>query len=259
MGKGGRLFRRERGLLYGEGLQQLPPYAASARKDILEKIKKADPEDTRGMHFKYTFKHLPYIEKVQRMVEDSGKNGGQKDYKAAHAYVDKQLKIPGLTPLQKQQVMAARFWLYRSEGKKDQALKTLADIAKISPKTLMGTGAQNYYRFLTEPVTLKEPRFTGYDLRPEFTPTRVNIGSMLNGPGNYKITFKMNSGGCNIRNPRFMRGSRVVSELPKDQQDKNGREFTLRLSGSEKPDLVFDCQGQGWFDADCDIIVTKEP
>ena len=34
--------------------------------------------------------------------------------------------------------------------------------------------------------------------------------------------------------------------------------FTLRLSGSEKPDLVFDCQGQGWFDADCDIIVTKE-
>ncbi|MBP8663812.1 hypothetical protein, partial [Akkermansia sp.] len=195
-------------LLYGEGLQQLPPYAASARKDILEKIKKADPEDTRGMHFKYTFKHLPYIEKVQRMVEDSGKNGGQKDYKAAHAYVDKQLKIPGLTPLQKQQVMAARFWLYRSEGKKDQALKTLADIAKISPKTLMGTGAQNYYRFLTEPVTLKEPRFTGYDLRPEFTPTRVNIGSMLNGPGNYKITFKMNSGGCNIRNPRFMRGSR---------------------------------------------------
>lgn len=81
----------------------------------------------------------------------------------------------------------------------------------------MGTGAQNYYRFLTEPVTLKEPRFTGYDLRPEFTPTRVNIGSMLNGPGNYKITFKMNSGGCNIRNPRFMRGSRVVSELPKDQ------------------------------------------
>ena len=36
------------------------------------------------------------------------------------------------------------------------------------------------------------------------------------------------------------------------------REFTLRFSGSEKPDLVFDCQGQGWFDADCDIIVTKE-
>lgn len=245
-------------VLYGEGLQQLPPYAASARKDILEKIKKADPEDAKGMYFKYTFKHLPYIEKVQRMVNDSAKDGGQKDYKNAHAYVDKQLKIPGMTPLQKQQVMAARFWLYRSEGKKDQALKALTDIAKISPKTLMGVGAQSYYRYLTEPVTLKEPRFTGHDLRPELTPTRVNIANMLNGPGTYKITFKMNSGGCNIRNPRFMRGNRVVSELPRDQQDKNGREFTLRLSGSEKPDLVFDCQGQGWFDADCDIIVTKE-
>lgn len=30
--------------------------------------------------------------------------------------------------------MAARFWLYRNEGKKDQALKTLTDIARISPK-----------------------------------------------------------------------------------------------------------------------------
>lgn len=192
------------------------------------------------------------------MVNDSAKDGGPKDYKTAHAYVNKQLKIPGLTSLQKQQVMAARFWLYRNEGKKDQALKTLTDIARISPKTLMGIGAQNYYRYLTEPVTLKNPHFTGYDLRPELTPTRVNVSSMLDGPGNYKITFKMNSGGCNIRNPRFMKGNRVVSELPKDRQDKNGREFTLRLSGSEKPDLVFDCQGQGWFDADCDIIVTKE-
>ena len=243
----------------GVSRETLPaPYAASARKDILEKIKKADPEDIKGVHFKYTFRHLPYIEKVQRMVNDSAKDGGPKDYKTAHAYVNKQLKTPGLTPLQKQQVMAARFWLYRNEGKKDQALKTLTDIARISPKTLMGIGAQNYYRYLTEPVTLKSPHFTGYDLRPELTPTRVNVSSMLDGPGNYKITFKMNSGGCNIRNPRFMKGNRVVSELPKDRQDKNGREFTLRLSGSEKPDLVFDCQGQGWFDADCDIIVTKE-
>lgn len=30
--------------------------------------------------------------------------------------------------------MAARFWLYRNEGKKDMALKTLKDIARISPK-----------------------------------------------------------------------------------------------------------------------------
>lgn len=86
----------------------------------------------------------------------------------------------------------------------------------------MGIGAQNYYRYLTEPVTLKSPHFTGYDLRPELTPTRVNVSSMLDGPGNYKITFKMNSGGCNIRNPRFMKGNRVVSELPKDRQDKTG-------------------------------------
>lgn len=118
MGKAAASSGTAAALLYGEGLQQLPPYAASARKDILEKIKKADPEDIKGVHFKYTFRHLPYIEKVQRMVNDSAKDGGPKDYKTAHAYVNKQLKTPGLTPLQKQQVMAARFWLYRNEGKR---------------------------------------------------------------------------------------------------------------------------------------------
>lgn len=60
--------------------------------------------------------------------------------------------------------MAARFWLYRHEGKKDQALKTLTDIARISPKTLMGIGAQNYYRYLTEPVTPEKSSLHG--LRP---------------------------------------------------------------------------------------------
>lgn len=102
-----------------------------------KKIKKADPEDTKGVHFKSTFNHLPYIEKVQRMVNDSAKDGGPKDYKTAHAYVNKQLKIPGLTPLQKQQGS----WRPGSgstamRGKKDQALKTLTDIARISHKTL---------------------------------------------------------------------------------------------------------------------------
>ena len=45
----------------------------------------------------------------------------------------------------------------------------------------MGIGAQNYYRYLPDPVTLKSPHFTGYDLRPELTPTRVNVSSMLDG------------------------------------------------------------------------------
>lgn len=32
---------------------------------IFWKIKKADPEDIKGVHFKYTFRHLPYIEKCR--------------------------------------------------------------------------------------------------------------------------------------------------------------------------------------------------
>ena len=144
-----------------------------------------------------------------------------------------------MTPLQKQQVMAARFWLYRNEGKKDLALKTLTDIARISPKTLMGVGAQSYYRYLTEPVTLKEPRITGYYLRPEMTPTRVNIADMLNGPGNYKITFKMNSGGCRHPQSPFHEGyarCQRTAQGPAGQKRQGIHPAPLRL-GKTGPGL----------------------
>ena len=55
-----------------------------------------------------------------------------------------------------------------------------------------------------------------------------------------------------------MKGNRVVSELPKDRQDKKRARIHPAPLRFRKPDLVFDCQGHGWFDADCDIIVTKE-
>lgn len=118
MGKSRRFIRNGRGPSLRRRTSAASSLCGLIQKGHSGKIKKADPEDTKGVHFKSTFNHLPYIEKVQRMVNDSAKDGGPKDYKTAHAYVNKQLKIPGLTPLQKQQVMAARFWLYRHEGKR---------------------------------------------------------------------------------------------------------------------------------------------
>lgn len=117
-GKSRRFIRNGRGPSLRRRASAASSLCGLFQKGYSGKIKKADPEDIKGVHFKYTFRHLPYIEKVQRMVNDSAKDGGPKDYKTAHAYVNKQLKTPGLTPLQKQQVMAARFWLYRNEGKR---------------------------------------------------------------------------------------------------------------------------------------------
>lgn len=83
MGKAAAASGATAAALYGEGLQQLPALCRHGKeKTFWKKSERRIQEDTRGMHFKYTFNHLPYIEKIQRMVNDSAKDGGQKDYKA---------------------------------------------------------------------------------------------------------------------------------------------------------------------------------
>ncbi len=53
-------------LLYGEGLQQLPLLCGLLPERIFwKKSKRRDPEDIKGVHFEYTFRHLPYIEKCR--------------------------------------------------------------------------------------------------------------------------------------------------------------------------------------------------
>ncbi len=248
----------EAAALYGQGLDLLPQYAASERKDILNKVKKADPKDTKGVNTRTTFHHLAYIEGIQRMVNDSAKdNGGKKDFKKAHELVNEKLATPGLDPLQKQKIMAARVWLYREAGEKEKALKTLLEIAKISPKTVLAEGARNYYKYLKEDVVLKKLHFDGNDVRPDLTPTRVKLTNVKE-PGIYKIKFKVNRGWCSVQNARFVIGNKVVAQIPKNQQNKDRMDYELNLTTAGKPDLMFDARGHGWFDIDCDIIIEKK-
>jgi hypothetical protein len=244
--------------LLGKGLSLLPANAIAERKDIQKRIKEADPEDTKGMS-QYGFDYLAFFEGLQRNLKESEKNG-KKDYKAQHDAVAKELAKPGLPKLMQQQLLGADFMLYKDAGEKAEALKVLKAIEKIDPKSLMGQGAKNYYAFLTEPVILKEPTIHELTLRPDFTPTRLKLGKMYQGPGTYKITFeKAYNGGCNIRNPRFVKGNKVLAELPSDQRDKNGTEWELNIDSKDAPDLLFDCQGSGWFDQIFyHILVTKK-
>lgn len=239
--------------LYDKGLALLPSVARANRKSILEKIKKLDPEDKEGIAFKNNFNHLPYIEKLNSLCND-------KKWDEAEQFLKAKLAIKGMSPNERQKVMAGSFLLARQKGEKEQALQALLAIVKVAPDSEMGRGAKNYHDYLTKPVILKGRKITSWDMRPEFMPMIAEVGDVVKGSGTYKIEFKFTSGGASIRNPKFMSGNKVLAELPSGEQNNERRDFTLELTKSpgSKVQLVVESRGHGWFDADGEIIITKQ-
>lgn len=239
--------------IYDKGLSLLPPVARANRKSILEKIKKADPEDKEGFAFKNNFNHLPFIEKIGSLCKD-------KKWDEAQQFLKEKMAIKGMAPNERQKVMAGAYFIAREKNDKEQALQALLNIVKLAPDTEMGRGAKNYYDYLTKPVILKGRKITSWDMRPDFLPMIAEVGDVIKGQGTYKIEFKFTSGGASIRNPRFMSGAKVLAELPEGQKNDERRDFTLTLSNSpgSKVQLVVESRGHGWFDADGEIIITKQ-
>ncbi len=238
-------------MLYGQGLALLPDYAAKDRKDILDKVKKADPDDKAGVLFRTNFHHQPYMEQVNKMADE-------KKYDEAEKLVTDKLAVKGLTKQQIQQLMAARFSLAKRKDDQPEMLKQLEAIAKIDPKSELGRGAANYYAYLTKPVMMKGNKFGEAEMRPYFLPIVMDASPYVKSPGKYKIECRFKRGNCDFRNPRFMSGSRVIADTPADIKDKNSREFTIDIPSSPgKLQLVLDIRGHGWFDAMGEIIITK--
>lgn len=239
-------------LLYDKGLALLPRNVSNERKDILDKVKKEDPEDQTGTRMKADFSHQPIIEKANKMVRED------KDVKGAKQYIADRLAVRGLTKDQTQKIMAGYFSIASIEGDKKEKLKQLEAIAKVDPKSEMGRGAVYYYRFLTEPVSMKGNKITGREMRHEFTPMSMDASPYIKSSGKYKIECKFYKGGCDLRNPRLVSGKRVVVPTPGSLKDKNAREFILDVPNApSKLQLVLDAKGHGWFSAEGEIIITK--
>lgn len=65
VGKSRRFIRNGRGPSLRRRASATSSLCGLCQKGYSGKIKKADPEDIKGVHFKYTFRHLPYIEKCR--------------------------------------------------------------------------------------------------------------------------------------------------------------------------------------------------
>ncbi|WPX40057.1 hypothetical protein QET93_010995 [Akkermansia sp. N21116] len=241
--------------LYDKGLSLFPRSVAKTRRDILDKIRNLDKDDTKGFRFKHESSFLGFIEKVCHLVFD------EKKPEEAKKLIEQRLSIPGLTPEERQKIMAGYFVLARGDNNNKQAmLSSLQNIVKVDPKTDMGRGAMAYYNYFAKPVIMKNNRLNGKLLRPEFSPLVLNVRDKVKVAGTYRIECKVKRGGADFRNARFMSGNRVLAEITSEQKDKNRRDFMLTLADHNVPSnitLVIDTKGSGWFDLDGEIIITQ--
>lgn len=239
--------------LYDKGLSLLPRNVSKERKDILEKVKKLDPEDKSGILLKADFSHVPYLEKIEKMVKE------EKDISGAQKFVNDRLAIRGLSKDQTQKLMAGRFLIARLQNDRKESLRQLDAIKRIAPKTEMGRGADYYTKFLTQPIILKGNKFNDYAMRHEFTPAIMDVSPYIKSPGKYKISINFFGDRCDFRNPKIMSGKRVVANTPSDMKDKVSDQFILDVgSVPSSLTLVIEIKGGGWFHSLGEIVITKE-
>lgn len=248
----------------GKGLDVLPEKLAKEYKEVLNTMKAEDEADTTGYHTKYTFHHGPFYER------DLFPLLGEKKFDEAYKFVEKSMKSPQLTVYQKQVMTAAKFKIAIEEhnalhadpkaqaAKKKEAMDYLRQVVSIAPNTDMGRGAKESIAYYTEPVRLKSPSWEQRDNRPVWAPMIVEIPEVIKAVGTYELEFAHKGGHTRFRNPRLKVGSKVISQI---NDDKDQRKFTMVITApvtAKRVTLEVDSQGTGWFDGRGDIIVTKK-
>jgi hypothetical protein len=239
----------ERANLFGAGLDLMAQPQAEARKDIVEEIRKADPKDASGYHFKYTFDASSFHERtVDALI---------KEKKSAEvlALVDEKMRNPRITTRQRQVLLTARFQALKAD-RLPAALETLRSITKLDPRNDMGRGAEQFLKYYTEPVRLAGREWTGGDNRPIWLPMIADVSDAVKTPGTYEIEFKHKSGGTRFSKTELVAGGKVIADDPNKKESRK-----LRLVVTEAPkapvELRADSQGTGWFDGAGEIVVTK--
>lgn len=240
-----------RAKLLGQGLDQLPIRFSAQRKDVLADIKSADPDDTTGYTFKYTFNAGSFHESITE------KRIAEKKQAELFSLVDGHLKNPVLLPVQRQALLAAKMQAYRSIDDIPNAVATLRRIISIDPRSELGTGAVQYIRILTEPVRLPGLEWESHDNRPTWLPMIVDLTVKMPEPGTYQVEFRHRDGHTRFRKMVLKSGGREIATEPNPNESTK---VTLTVPSSAKGrqiELWAESLGTGWFAGRGEIVVTK--
>jgi len=118
---------------------------ADRQKELLDLLKKADPENASGYVARVGFNGVGVLLRAKKF-------GDGKKFEDGEKWLNEQLRQKGLTDLQKQWVYTALGNLYRRWGGHDrQAWDTFMAATKIDPKTVMGRAAERLAKKFIEP------------------------------------------------------------------------------------------------------------
>ncbi len=110
--------------------------------EILDAMKKADPQDESGWIFATAFPFDEVVKTTERLLKESG-------LPAAETELDQRLTNPHLLPAQRQELQRQRFLLYKSAGEPVERLTSaLKQCAAEMPDSIIGQGAINWAKHL---------------------------------------------------------------------------------------------------------------
>lgn len=259
---------RDKARLIGQALDCMELVDAVSRKDLLEELGKADPQDETGYVFKYALGAMPktpaavssLYKKVNELMTEGGKKKGKdRDFSAADRFLTEKLASTVLDTPQKQQLLAARAYVarekYRAAGgeeAKNQMLSFFRDIYQLDRKSELGKGARGYVEYFTKPILLNGLDFESVHLRKEFHTWTINASKYMMSPGIYEIK-RVHDGGSDsvsVRNARVLVDGKVAAELPADQRDKDCDSFELALPAlkpGSRVQIEMDARGNGYW------------
>lgn len=240
----------ERANLLGAGLDVMPASRAYSRKDIIDEMRKADPQDTTGYIFKYTLDGNQFHQHSVDALIKAKKTG------ELFALVEKQLKNPHLTIQQKQLLLTGRYQAMIQEKRYPEALDVLRSIIKLSPTSDLAIGAKEFINYYTKPVILTKRQWHTKHNRPVWLPMVVDVSDIVKTPGTYEIEFKMKTGNTRFSKTELAVGNQVIAS---DDNPKEQRKLRLNVSETPKGRVVLRANslGTGWFDGTGDILITK--
>lgn len=118
---------------------------ANFYQDVIDQIKKADPEDSTGLG-----KKAAAAQRMKAFQSELQELAAKKDMDGAMALVDKTLKEGGFEPEEKMQVMMVRALVFAEQGKFDDALKAVDEAKAVAPDSPMAAGIEQFRKQLEQ-------------------------------------------------------------------------------------------------------------
>lgn len=238
----------------GEALDMLSFTQARDNWNLLDIIRKQDPEDSTGYKSIYGMGFLDIYAEVNKRLQggsDGKKKGKDREFDAADAYVDKVLANAKLKGEQRQQWMAAKAYILRerlnsqpgSYEEKDYAplVKLYKDIVALDPNSQVGTGAAVYARYWDKNAYYEftDGTYTGSQCTRHRKEWHVDVTKDINGAGDYTFTLvPLLDGNMSPRNFRLVINGKEVAKSNVTDPEQVTRSVQFAVPATKPGDKV---------------------